>query len=239
MASQKYFYTILFLDDYYPERKYDQTTVDEYKHTETPVLKNFDITSTTNSENIKWIDENTLYVRHNLKLPITLEMWNAAGKPVFYCPVLKEGIDSISVGQVVLESTRSITLYFNEDNPPPAPGETFKLAMKTLPSFDTTSLREVDTITKAGKALDEIISMKPVGMAIVFRRHNIDALMDLIVEFDETYWHSLAESSTLKYLTQKSLFQTCRFTTKYTDNLQDVMDLIDNSQYEVKFSWQQ
>ena len=81
--------------------------------------------------------------------------------------------------------------------------------------------------------------MKPVGMAIVFRRHNIDALMDLIVEFDETYWHSLAESSTLKYLTQKSLFQTCRFTTKYTDNLQDVMDLIDNSQYEVKFSWQQ
>ena len=31
MANQKYFYTILFLDDYYPERKYDSTTIDEYK----------------------------------------------------------------------------------------------------------------------------------------------------------------------------------------------------------------
>ena len=89
------------------------------------------------------------------------------------------------------------------------------------------------------KALDELISEQPVGMAIVFRRHSLDALMDLIVDFDETYWHSLAEGNDLKYLTHKSLFQSCRFTTKYTSELQDVIDLIDPSQYEIKFSWQQ
>jgi hypothetical protein len=239
MATQKYFYTILFLDDYYPERRCDQTTVeDNYKHIETPILKNFDITKDTNNESIFWNDENTLVVRHNLPLPLTLEMWNAAGKPIFYCPLLKENIDSLSVGQVVLESKRTITLHFNEDNPPPTRGETFKLAMKTLPSFDTTSLREIETIKKAGKALDEIIATQPVGMAIVFRRHNIDALMDLIVDFDESYWHSLSEGTTLRYLTQKSLYNSCRFTTKYTDNLQDVLDLIDTSEYEIKFSWQ-
>ena len=60
-VKQKYFYTILFLDDYYPERKYDKTTVDEFQHVETPELKNFEITASTNTENVKWLDENTLY----------------------------------------------------------------------------------------------------------------------------------------------------------------------------------
>lgn len=239
-VKQKYFYTILFLDDYYPERKCDKTTVDEFQHVETPELKNFEITASTNTENVKWLDENTLYVRHNLKLPLTLEMWNAEGKPIFYCPLLKEGIDSISVGQVVIESSRAITLHFNEETPPPYGKEVFKLAIKTLPSFDTTSKRLAQSESlKIGKALDELISEQPVGMAIVFRRHSLDALMDLIVDFDETYWHSLAEGNDLKYLTNKSLFQSCRFTTKYTSELQDVIDLIDPSQYEIKFSWQQ
>ena len=62
MAKQKYFYTVLYLDDYYPERKYDKTTVDEVKHVEAPVLKNFEISADTNTESIKWLDENTLYV---------------------------------------------------------------------------------------------------------------------------------------------------------------------------------
>jgi hypothetical protein len=239
MAKQKYFYTVLYLDDYYPERKYDKTTDNEVQHVEIPVLKNFDITAQTNTENVKWLDENVLYVRHNLKLPLTLEMWNADGKPIFYCPLLKEGIDSISVGQVVVESSRAITLHFNEEILPPKGNEVFKLAIKTLPNFDTTSNRLVNDVQKVGKALDEIISSQPVGMAIVFRRHNIDALFDLIVDFDETYWHSLAEGNDLKYLTRKSLFQSCRFTTKYTSELQDVIDLIDTSLYEIKFSWQQ
>lgn len=217
MSKQKYFYTVLYLDDYYPERKYDKSSAEDIQHVETPVLKNFEIGANTNTENVKWLDENVLYVRHNLKLPLTLEMWNADGKSIFYCPLLKEGIDSISVGQVVVESSRSITLHFNEDNPPPSGREVYKLAVKTLPNFDTTSNRLTNDVQRVGKALDEIISSQPVGMAIIFRRHNIDALFDLIVDFDETYWHSLAEGNDLKYLTRKSLFQSCRFTTKYTD----------------------
>jgi len=116
--KEKYFYTVLFLDDYYPERMKD-STAQETERLEIPEVKKFEIKSTTDTENVKWIDENTLFVRHNLKLPLTLEMWNNENKPVFYCPVLKEGIDSISVGSVIIESSRSITLHFNEDNPPP------------------------------------------------------------------------------------------------------------------------
>ena len=87
------------------------------------------------------------------------------------------------------------------------------------------------------KALDEIINVQPVGMAIVFRRRTIDELFDLFAEFDESYWHSLAVGNDLKYLTRRSLYQKCQFTTKYTSELQDVIDLIDPSKYETKFSW--
>ena len=93
MMQQKYFYTVLFLDDYYPERKYDSTTEPEPEHLEIPELKKFEITSETNTENVKWQDENTLYVRHNLKLPLTLEMWNEENKPIFFFFFLKEVID--------------------------------------------------------------------------------------------------------------------------------------------------
>ena len=237
--QQKYFYTVLFLDDYYPERKYDETTAPEPERLEIPELKKFEITSETNTENVKWQDSNTLYVRHNLKMPLTLEMWNEDNKPIFYCPVLKEGIDSISVGQVVIESNRSITLHFNEDNPPPAEGQTYVLALKELPSFDATSKRlsKDGTYKNISKALDEIINVQPIGMAIVFRRRTIDELFDLIADFDESYWHSLAQGNDLKYLTRRSLYQKCQFTTKYTSELQDVIDLIDPSRYEIKFSW--
>ena len=237
--QQKYFYTVLFLDDYYPERKYDSTTVEEPSQLEIPELKKFEITAETNTENVKWQDENTLFVRHNLKLPLTLEMWNEDEKPIFYCPILKEGIDSISVGQVVIESNRSITLHFNEDNPPPSGNQTFILALKELPSFDATSQRlaKNNSVKQLSKALDEIIDVKPIGMAIVFRRRTLDELFDLIADFDESYWHSLAIGNDLKYLTRRSLYQRCQFTTKYTSELQDVIDLIDPGKYEIKFSW--
>lgn len=236
--QQKYFYTILFLDDYYPERKRDNTTVQDPERLEIPEVKKFEITNKTNTENVKWLDSETLYVRHNLKLPLTLEMWNNDSKPVFYCPVLKEGIDSISVGSVVIESSRSITLHFNEENPAPADGETFILAMKELPSMDAMNKRTTtQDMINISNALDEMIATEPIGMAIVFRRRTIDELFDLIVDFDESYWHSLSEGTDLKYLTRKSLYQKCQFTTKYTSELQDVIDLIDPSLYEIKFSW--
>ena len=224
--QQKYFYTVLFLDDYYPERAINAATSND-EQLEIPEVKKFEITKTTNTENVKWLDDNTLFVRHNLRLPLTLEMWNDENKPVFYCPVLKEGIDSISVGSVVIESSRSITLHFTEENPPPEEGETFILAMKELPSMDAFNKRTVSNdVTKVAKALDEIVAVEPVGMAIVFRRRTLDELFDLIADFDESYWHSLAEGNDLKYLTRASLYQKCRFTTKYTSELQDVIDLI-------------
>ena len=37
-----------------------------------PVTKLFDITATSNSSNVKWLDEDTLWVRHNLPLPVTM-----------------------------------------------------------------------------------------------------------------------------------------------------------------------
>lgn len=238
--EEKYFYTVLFLDDYNVYRKDNDssTTVSSPKQMEVPTLKKFEITSKTNTENIKWLNSTTLYVRHNLQLPLTLEMWNNDDKPVFYCPVLKEGIESISVGSVVIESSRSISLHFNEDNPPPQLGETFVLAIKELPSMDTKNSRIVNENSQSySKSLDEILDVEYLGKAIIFRRKTLDELFDLIVDFDESYWHSLAEGTELKYLTRLSNYQTCKFTTKYTSNLQDVLDLIDTNSYEIKYSW--
>ena len=242
MSNTKYFYAVLFLDDFYPERAVDNTN-NEYQSLEPPKLKKFKITKNTCTESVKWSEDGmVLSVRHNLPLPLTLEMWNNDDQPIFYCPLLKKGIDSISVGNVVIESDWTVSLHFNDDNPPPAEGETFVLALKTLPSFDTKSLRTVEEATdikNVNKALDEMIYTGQTGKAIIFRRNSLDSLFDLIVDFDESYWHSLAEGSNLKYLTRKSRYQTCSFTCKYTSNLQDVLDLIDTAKYEVEFSWNQ
>ena len=237
---QKYFYTVLFLDDFYPRTEVDPAT---RVHQELPQLKMLEVTSESNSQDLKWLDKNTLFVRHNLPLPLTLEMWNDEGKPIFYCPVLKEGIDSISVGQVVIESSRSLTLHFNEDVRPPQEGETFKLSLKTLPGMDTKSERlakyteSTKDTQRIGHALDEIIKAEQTGVAIVFRRHSLDAHFDLLAEFDENYLHSLAESSDLKYLTYMSKFRNVKWLTRYTSNLQDVLDDINNKYYEIRFSW--
>lgn len=235
---EKYFYTVLFLDDYFPKREETKTEF-EYQ-VELPKIRSFEITKGMNTSEVKWLDENTLYVRHGLDLPLTLEMWNDSGKPIFYVPILKEGIDSISVGQVVIESSHAITLYFNEENPAPVEGETFKLSMKTLPHFDTKNDRLVKNdgdVKKVAKAFEEIIDVKKTGLAIVFRRHNLDAHVDLLSEFDEMYLHSLSDSYDLRYLTDRSHFQKVKWLTMYTDSLQDVIEQINNNLYEIKFSW--
>jgi hypothetical protein len=89
--KHKYFYTVLFLNNYFPVKN----TNDNISKT-----KYFEITENSNSATIKWLDDNTLFVRHNLKLPITLEMWNASGKPIFYCPILKDDIESMTIGEI-------------------------------------------------------------------------------------------------------------------------------------------
>lgn len=234
----KHFYTILFLDDYFPKRE----TPKEFEYqVELPKIVNFNITKDTDTEDIKWLNENTLYVRHGLQMPLTLEMWNDDGKSVFYVPLLKEGIDSISVGQVVIESKYAITLYFNEENPPPAEGETFKLALKTLPAFDTTSDRVVKNdsdVKKINRVFEELVDCDKSGLAIVFRRHNLDAHFDLELEFDKMYLHSLEESYDLRFLNDRSKFKRVKWLSLYTDNLQDVVDQINTKLYEVKFSWE-
>lgn len=66
----------------------------------------------------------------------------------------------------------------------------------------------------------------------------MDAHFDLIKEFDESYLHSGADNSDdMKYFTRLSRFQTVKWMTIYTDNLQDVMDQVNASAYEVRFAW--
>lgn len=239
MHREKYFYTVLFLDDYFPKKETSKNGA-EYQ-VEKPVLKSFSIKNDTNTADIKWLDENTLYIRHGLQLPLTLEMWNAEGKPVFYVPLLKEGIDSITVGHIVVESSHAITLHFAPDNPKPADGETFTLSMKTLPTFDTKSDRLEKVTNDTQKTLDafeNIIDADKTGVAIVFRRNSLDAHTDLEVEFDEMYLHSLSDSYDLRYLTDKSKFQKVKWLTMYTDNMDEVLSQINTRLYEIKFSWE-
>ena len=56
--------------------------------------------------------------------------------------------------------------------------------------------------------------------------------------FDDTYYHSLEKSADLQYLTRMSCYKDVSFQVKYTNNLQDVIDLIDINRFEVKYSWE-
>lgn len=47
------------------------------------------------------------------------------------------------------------------------------------------------------------------GLAIIFRRQSLDALFDLIADFDETYWHTFDKSFDMQYLTKKSCYRKC------------------------------
>ena len=65
-----------------------------------------------------------------------------------------------------------------------------------------------------------------------------ERLFDLIAEFDESYFHSFAQSYDLQYLTKESCYKNAVFTTLYTNSLQDAIDLIDVNKYNIKYSWE-
>ena len=193
----KYFYTVLFLDNYFPKAKFPEKTA---------VTKIFDISADTNNSTVKWLTNKELLVRHNLCLPITLEMWNAKNEPIFYCPILKKDVKNYMVGNISIESETTLKFDFT-DIETPVGIEVFKLAIRALPLFDL----EKPYFPKF--PLDECVDNQ-TGLAIVFRRNSLDALFDLIVEFDESYWHSLETTYDLQYLTDKSCYKDCYFTRK-------------------------
>ena len=185
---QKHFYTVLFLNNYFPKKEQVNNYIDKPKV--------FEIKNNTQTANIYWFEDTKLFVRHNLRLPLTLEMWDAEGNPIFYCPILKDDIDSLSVGEIIKESNTSLVLNFDNIKKPAA-GEIYKLAMRSLPIFDLkTTEPSLPTLP-----LDERIEANQTGLAIIFRRNSLEALFDLIAEFDETYWHSMEKTFDLQYLT--------------------------------------
>lgn len=224
---KKYFYTVLFLNNYFP-KPVAPTTQSE--------IKIFDITETIPEElqtNVKWLDSNKLWVQHGLQLPITLEMWDDQQTPIFYCPIIKTEQDSIiKLGDITIESETTLLLNF-ENIEKPTEDKVYKLAIRSLPAFDLTN----QVYNLPPLPLDEKIDVNKTGLAIVFRRNSLDALFDLIVQFDESYWHSLEQNYDLQYLTKKSCYKNCFFASKYTNNLNDILDLINTNKYEIKFSW--
>lgn len=223
-TRHSYFYTVLFLNDFYP------TMPDAPANS--PVTKLFDITATSNSSNVKWLDEDTLWIRHNLPLPVTMQMWDETGTPILYVPILQKDVDSISIGNVVCEGTTSIRIDFRPLTKPTG-NQVYKFAIRSLPLFD---LKE-QAFHLPGMPLDQKVCQQ-TGLAIVFRRQSLDALFDLIAEFDESYFHSFAQSYDLQYLTKESCYKNATFTTLYTNSLQDAIDLIDVNKYNIKYSWE-
>ena len=224
----KYFYTVLFLNNYYPKKPAQPAEVAE--------TKIFDIMSDSNTSSLKWLKidgKDMLWVRHNLKLPLTLEMWDNNKEPIFYCPILKDDIDSFSIGGITKESNSTLLLDFSTVKKPEG-NEIYKLAVRSLPLFDL----KQQAFTLPSLPLGVKAAECQTGLAIVFRRKSLDALFDLIAEFDESYWHSMEDTYDLQYLTQESCYKDCFFAGKYTSELQDILDLIDVSRYNVKYSWE-
>lgn len=252
---EKYFYTVLFLNDYFPRKPLAAV----------PETKYFDIQKDTNNTFVKWkecthhleTEESKykdlyeeyniepeelpvngddkhchLWIRHNLKYPITLEMWDDKGKPIFYCPILKDDTQSLSVGEIIIEKNNGLIIDFTHIKKPEG-NQTYKLGMRSLPLFNL----EQQSFHLPPLPLDEIIANQ-TGLAIVFRRKSVDALFDLITEFDESYWHSLETSFDLQYLTQESCYKNCYFSTKFTNDLQEVLDMIDMNNYKIQYSWE-
>ena len=73
------------------------------------------------------------------------------------------------------------------------------------------------------------------GQAIIFRRKSLESLMTLLNDFDETYLHSSFEHS---YQNKVLSEGNVDFLVKYTNNLDDVISLIDQNAYTIKLSWQ-
>ncbi len=219
---KKYFYTILFLDNYYPAQP---------DICQKSITKQFKISEDMNTANVKWLDDTRLLVRHNLQLPVSVEMWDQNNKPLVYCPILTKDIESISVGDVTVESEGSLIIYFTHINKPEF-NQIYTLVIKSQPNFNLENGNKPIL-----PELPENSQHNVNGLAIIFRRYSLDSLFDLIAEFDNAYFHSLEESADLKYLTNVSCYKDLSFQTKYTNNLQDVIDLIDVNRFEIKYSW--
>ena len=222
---KSYFYTVLFLDNYYPQKPVDPSTQS--------VTKMFDITEDVNTSNLKWLDANKLLVRHNLPLPVSVEMWDHENRPLLYCPILAKDVDNITIGDIAVESGSSLIIYFTRINKPQF-NQVYKLVVRSQPNFDLNNGNPQIPLP----LLPEHQCPRPRGLAMIFRRHSLDALFDLISEFDNAYYHSLEKSADLQYLTIVSCYKDVSFQVKYTNNLQDVIDLIDVSHFEVKYSWE-
>ena len=73
------------------------------------------------------------------------------------------------------------------------------------------------------------------GQAIIFRRKSLESMITLINDFDETYLHSSYEHS---YQNKALSEGNVDFLVKYTNNLDEVISLIDQNAYTIKLSWQ-
>lgn len=231
----KYFYTVLFLDNYFKEpQNQNYTGMTIYT----------DITATfSKSSPVQWDSENPdkLIIHHNLRLPVSLEIWDETSKPLLYAPILKQGLDSITIGTytcTVNDNDNTIIINFNGSRKP-VMEEKFLLGIKEIPDFrlDPVSLNQSETL----QTLEQFMAVPKyqcVGLAIVFRRNSLEALFDLISDFDEAYFKSMEDSTEIKYLVKKSGYKDLWFSTAYTDNLQDVINLIDVSHFKVEYSWE-
>lgn len=74
------------------------------------------------------------------------------------------------------------------------------------------------------------------GQAIIFKRRSIESLMKLIRDFDQAYLHTSLENSYDKCHMHR--YTNVDFIVKFTDRLDDVIELIDQNAYVVKLSWQ-
>lgn len=73
------------------------------------------------------------------------------------------------------------------------------------------------------------------GQAIIFRRKSLESLMKLLNDFDETYLHTSYEHS---YQNKRLSENNVDFLVKYTDDLDEVISLIDQNSFTIKLSWQ-
>jgi hypothetical protein len=235
-TPKSYFYTILYLDGYYPAQTESSSDVQKIQPVKTFEFSNNDFYEIikniqTKTTDISWIDNNTLYINHRLRLPITFEMWDNNKKPLFYCPILKDDISSVSIGGATIESTDNTYSLLIKFNDLEKPGENFfKIALRSIPEFSLNN-NTLDLPT-----LDQKIQNQ-TGLAIIFRRPSMEALFDLIAEFDNSYWHSAERAFDAQYLTKISCYNNAFFETKYTNSLEDVVESIDTSTYKIQFSW--
>lgn len=76
------------------------------------------------------------------------------------------------------------------------------------------------------------------GQAIIYRRKTLDMLFDLIGDIDEQYYHTLYDNADLTFLDQETRNIDVEFRVVYTDNVYDVIKLINPNGYIVKFDWE-